>query len=328
MTVSGSGALRSAVDDKLFIERVPVFINVRDRLNCLRRLLGWLESAGHRSITLIDNGSTYPPLLEFLNGCHYRTIRLRRNLGHTVLWRLPQLREVITSQWFVYSDPDVVPAESCPLNVVAHLRDLLEQFPNYFKAGLGLRVDDVPDCYHLKTKAVAWETAVYGRQIAPCAFQADVDTTFALHRPKTPYLTGPAMRLRGIFQAHHLPWYADSSQPDEEELYYRAHVRGRITTWNTAGDLRPSRPPGPGGIAARMEMDPHGVLNEILRSKSGRFMLALRPLRWMAGRSVATWKTDSNTTAAEVRDAIMRLLASDEWQAAWRLAEPLRRLQL
>ncbi len=322
-----TGVPDPAIDEKLFIECVPVFINVRDRLNYLKLLLGWLDWAGYRNITLIDNGSTYPPIVEFLNACRHNTIRLRKNLGHTVLWRLPQLREILASQWFVYSDPDVVPGEHCPPNVVVLLYRLLRQFPLYLKAGLGLRLDDIPDHYHLKGKLIEWEESLYGRQIAPDVFQADLDTTFALHRPRTPYAIGPAMRLRGIYEARHLPWYANSAQPEEEELYYRSHTKRGITTWNTSGDLRPSRHPGPGGIAARMDVNPEGVLNEILQSKSGRMMLALQPLRRLVGKSVGCWKTNTNITPSQARDSIMELMFSDEWQAAWSLAEPWRRLQ-
>ena len=43
----------------------PIFINCRDRITCLSVLVDWLEKAGHENIYLLDNDSSYPPLLEY-----------------------------------------------------------------------------------------------------------------------------------------------------------------------------------------------------------------------------------------------------------------------
>ena len=99
----------------------------------------------------------------------------------------------------------MIPTQQCPLDAVAHLHGLLERFPDYLKAGLGLKIDDLPDHYHLKQEVIRWETTLYGREITSGVFQADIDTTFAIYRPGTPYIVGPAMRSRGRYEARHLP---------------------------------------------------------------------------------------------------------------------------
>jgi hypothetical protein len=43
----------------------PIFVNCRDRLESLLALLDFLERAGQEQIYLLDNDSTYPPLLEY-----------------------------------------------------------------------------------------------------------------------------------------------------------------------------------------------------------------------------------------------------------------------
>ena len=45
---------------------MPILINSFNRLSCLRRLIMWLTRAGYRRIYVIDNDSSYPPLLAFL----------------------------------------------------------------------------------------------------------------------------------------------------------------------------------------------------------------------------------------------------------------------
>jgi hypothetical protein len=322
------GALsRSTSEETEFLETVPVFINVRDRLSCLEQLLKWLERAGHRNIVLIDNASTYPPLLRFLEQNNYRTIRLKRNLGHTALWRVKELRGIIAKQWFVYTDPDVIPADTCPLNVVAHLHRQLQEFPFYLKAGLGLRLDDIPDCYHLKQRVIDWEQQLIGEEIAPDVFEADVDTTFALYRPGTPYIMGPSIRFQGRYSARHLPWYTDSSLPDEEERYYRSHASPGVTTWNVYGDVRYQNEIGPGGIAAQIESAPHAFLKKILRTKPGRVVSLLAALRSLSGNGRRAWMIEEPLTPEQAKQTIAKIIASDDWNFAWRITEPMRRVK-
>jgi hypothetical protein len=310
--------------DADFVATVPVFVNVRDRLSCLKQLLGWLERAGHRNITLIDNASTYPPLLRFLQQCGHQVVCLRRNLGHTALWRIRQFRSVIAQSWFIYTDPDVVPAECCPPDAAAHLYSLLQRFPNYLKAGLGLRLDDIPDCYHLKQKVIRWEQQLIGKEIAPGVFQADVDTTFALHRPGTPYITGPSMRVHGIYEARHLPWYADSESPDEEELYYRGHASVGVTTWNTSVEIQQQNCPVGGGTAAQLEADPYSLLNHLRNLKFGRIARAIGAFRRVLRLSSAALTNADAMNFEQAQQAVLALIRSEEWSLAWRLTEPVR----
>jgi hypothetical protein len=318
----------STPEEKEFLETVPVFINVRDRLSCLMQLLKWLERAGHRNITFIDNASTYPPLVSFLDENNHRTIRLRRNLGQTALWRVKELRGVIAKQWFVYTDPDVVPADTCPRNVVALMYRQLQEFPIYLKAGLGLRLHDLPDCYHLKQSVIDWEQQLIGKEIAHNVFEADVDTTFALYRPGTPYTTGPSIRFQGMYSAHHLPWYSDSSQPDEEERYYRRHASSNVTTWNVSGEERYQKATVPGGVAAEIGSAPSAYLKRMLATKTGRVASFHASLRALAGKGRRGWVREEPLTPEQAQQTVIKFILSDDWSFAWRVTDPLRRVKL
>ncbi len=46
---------------------VPIFINTRDRLGVMKKLIDWLLGAGYRKLIILDNDSTYPPLLEYFS---------------------------------------------------------------------------------------------------------------------------------------------------------------------------------------------------------------------------------------------------------------------
>lgn len=199
-------------------ECCPIFINVRDRVSDLRRLVAWLERAGHERIVLLDNASTYEPLVEYLRGSPHDVVWLGRNLGSRALWHA----DLAPGEHFVWTDPDVVPVDSCPLDAVAHLKELLDHYPDP-KAGLGLYLDDVPDA----CRSLTWEREIVGpdRAIAPGVFLADVDTTFALYRPGAGF-TFEALRTGWPYQVRHMPWYSAGRELTAEDRYYLDHANG------------------------------------------------------------------------------------------------------
>ena len=202
----------------------------------LAQLLEWLGRAGHRNIVILDNRSTYPPLLRFferLSGV--RLVRLADNLGHMALWRSGALTQLGIETPFVYTDPDIVPDAGCPLDAVDHFARLLLRHGGPAKVGFGLKIDDLPDHYRHKQEVIDWESQYWAaaRQIRPGEYWAQIDTTFALHTPQAPYDV-PGIRTGPPYVARHLAWYADSADPDEEERYYRAHASPSVTTWTGA----------------------------------------------------------------------------------------------
>lgn len=311
------------------VRSVPIFINVRDRLQPLIKLLDWLNRAGHENVILVNVASSYPPLLKFLDTCPYRVVNLKRNLGKYALWRISTFRQTIDTEWFVYTDSDVVPTETCPLDAVVYFYHLLQRFPNYLKAGFGLCLHDLPDQYHQKQKVLQWESGLYGRELAPGVFQADIDTTFALYRPHAAPTAGPAMRTRGLYEARHTPWYIDSANPDKEEIYYQVHARSATRHWrlNREPGGKSELPPIAGGIAARIESDPRAVLTDLLSSKTGKALFACRLARRLAGKPIMPRDARNYTSAAEIRRAILEILTSDEWRTALNITTSLRQLK-
>ncbi len=211
----------------------PVFIPVRDRLTPLRALLAWLERCGGFEIWLIDNASTYPPLLEFLDSTEHRVVRLERNLGH----RSPFLSGVVQREshgrYFVISDPDVVPDDGCPLDAIGHFRKLLDRHPDIDKVGFGLRIDDVPDSYPLADEVRAWESRFWADEIEPGVYRADIDTTFALYRPlERRHREDRSLRTGSPYLARHTPWYVSPEDITDEDRWYRDHAEPTTANWD------------------------------------------------------------------------------------------------
>ena len=67
--------------------KIPIIINNRDRLYHLKKLLDYLESKNINEISIVDNQSTYLPLLEFYKKTNYKIYRMQKNLGYLSLWK-------------------------------------------------------------------------------------------------------------------------------------------------------------------------------------------------------------------------------------------------
>jgi len=178
-----------------------------------------LAAAGHERIILLDNASTYPPLLEwYKRDCPHTVVRLGRNLGKLALWKAG----LEPSEPFVYTDPDVVPTEDCPPDLVERLAHLLARHP-VPKVGPGLFLDDVPP----SLRSLSWERGpqINGREIEPGARLSLIDTTFALYRPGIRFNL-EAIRTDHPYQARHLSWYREKNPTDEDRFYLQHAIAG------------------------------------------------------------------------------------------------------
>ncbi len=214
-------------------EQYPVFIPVRDRLEPLQLLLEWLASVGQHEVWLIDNDSTYRPLVEFLDGTEHQVVRLGHNLGHRSPWLSGTVQRHAYGRYFVVTDPDIVPDEYCPSDALDRFRDLLERYPEADKVGFGMRIDDLPDHYPLKADAIDWEWGFWRDEVEPGVYRAGIDTTFALYRPlERRHELLRALRTGAPYVARHLPWYIDPAQLSDEDRYYRVHADPTMSNWD------------------------------------------------------------------------------------------------
>jgi hypothetical protein len=207
---------------------IPIIINCRDRVTDLSALVDWLELAGHQRIVLLDNDSTWEPLLDYYARTPHEVVRIGANLGHLALWESGR----VPDEWFVYTDPDIIPAETCPPDLVMHLYAAMLGWTGRVKAGPGLKIDDIPAHNLTWDVSDAAERGYWApeREVAMGLFDAAIDTSFALYRPNSRFALAPALRCGKPYVARHMSWYADTLNPTEEERYYIAHASGS-STW-------------------------------------------------------------------------------------------------
>lgn len=218
---------------------IPIYIISYNRLEYLRQIINWLEHYGYNNITIIDNASSYEPLLKFYETCGHEVIRMDKNYGHKVFYTSRRFFWKRLFSFYVLTDPDLAPVEGCPADFVEQFMKVMMKYPRYYKAGFSLKIDDIPDGYYLKHEVVAWESQFYEEPLDSSGhsyqiYKAILDTTFALNSPEI-YHCVPLLRLKAVrtgapYQLRHLPWYV-TQRSDEEENYNRT-IRSDITTWN------------------------------------------------------------------------------------------------
>lgn len=216
------------------LKETPIIINNFNRVKSLRGLLKWLEDAGYNNIHIIDNASTYPPLLDYYDQINFPVYKCQ-NLGAHALWKNSELWNKIKWGLYVYTDSDVVPMDSCPSNFVEQAVLYFQRFPSIQKIGLSLEINDLPDSYAKKTDVLAWEGQYWQKKIDSFLFDAAVDTTFAVYKP---FAKGgwwiKSGRLDRPYTASHTPWYENSQSLTDEERFYRHSVIKGVSTWTDA----------------------------------------------------------------------------------------------
>ena len=216
----------------------PVYINCRDRVTELRELVAWLERIGQERIILLDNDSTWEPLLEFYDQTPHGVCRLGRNCGSKALWEAG----IVPDERFIYTDPDLIPLPECPADAVQRLVDVLDRY-DADKVGLGLYLEDVPE----EGNPLAWERQLVAHELEPGIFGSQIDTTFALYEPGRPHGTANAIRLGHPYQMRHMSWY--KTELTDEDRHYLA--RAADGHWGSAKQYGPARErfePPPGGF--------------------------------------------------------------------------------
>jgi len=211
---------------------IPIIINSFNQLTYLEQLVTRLEEMGYNNIHIINNDSTYPPLLKYYSSTKHPVYNLGKNLGFEALWN-SDIFKLFRNDYYVYTDADVVPIDECPNDILRRFLEIMQKYPKAQKVGLSLKIDDLPDCFKDKKKVIEWEHNWWIKPLESGMFDAQIDTTFALYRP---YSSGKAnfvelnIRTDFPYQARHLPWYSDSTNLTEEQKFYISKCKV-ITHW-------------------------------------------------------------------------------------------------
>ena len=220
------------------IADLPCFIIAFNQLTYLQSIVNFFLKIGATNVHIIDNNSSYQPLIDYLTTVPFTVHTMKKNYGHMVLFDNPAFEDIINNNYFVLSDPDVLPVEECPDDFMTFFFDILLRHPTKNKVGFSLKINDLPSCYKLRSNVIAHQSRFYKNETlykGVKIYDAAIDTTFALYRPRREWWrTGDfyaAFRVASPYAARHLPWYRDLSRPTDEELFYR-ETDASSSNWN------------------------------------------------------------------------------------------------
>lgn len=193
---------------------IPVYLISFNRHEWLKNMAKECERFSD-NIIIVDNQSSWPPLLEWLQHCDYKVIYSPQNYGKKVVWEM----NLPIDNFYVVSDPDL-DISTVPAEVLTYLREGLLRYPDYASAGLSLSMEGVHRFFADRVKAGEskfWKETVDGK-----FYRAAIDTTFAMYRlgDKPSYGNRPALRAVPPYTAKHIPWYMDPANMTEEDKHY------------------------------------------------------------------------------------------------------------
>jgi len=208
-------------DSKINFYDIPIIINNRNRLTFLKEQLNWFEKNKHKNIIIIDNQSTYLPLINFYENLNHRVIRLNKNYGYLSLW-ISGLFNEFKNEFYVYTDPDIVPIDECPKDFLNYFYETLIKYNEIDKVGFGLKIDDIiiNSKFIINNEKKFWTNKYKNTNF----YKASIDTTFALYKPNRfgGYWLN-SLRSDYPFIARHLPWYKNYNEI--ENKFYLENIK-------------------------------------------------------------------------------------------------------
>lgn len=225
---------------------IPIIIISFNQLFYLEKLINFLLNRKFENIIIIDNNSTYPPLLDYLKKIKSK-VKIEfmdKNGGHKVFFNNKELLEKYGKGYYVITDADIVPNDNLPENFMNILISKMDKFfRGINKIGFALKIDDIPDYYPLKDKVINWEKQFWKYNLEDNIYKAAIDTTFALYKPNYPKKFNNKQFVEGIrlsenFEARHGGWYIDENNISEETKYYFENATNS-SSWkfNESGNL-------------------------------------------------------------------------------------------
>lgn len=218
------------------VKQIPIIIISFNQLKYLKALVDFLLRNHYRNIVIVDNDSSYKPLLDYFKTMPSQVTlyRLKQNNGHLVFWKHKALFERYTKGYYVVTDADVLPLDACPDDFLKTFIKLLDKAYDRTKVGFSLKLDDIPDTNPNKSNILIWESKYWATKIHPLAYKAEIDTTFALYRPGYQYQLKDftkAWRTDYPLQARHGGWYLDINYLTDEQKYY-IKTANQSASWN------------------------------------------------------------------------------------------------
>ena len=220
-------------------DSIPVLINNFNRVQLLKEQIDWFLSLDDKvCIIIVDNDSTYPPLLDFYRKIDHPLIQVvmlgfnswRKGVEYIGRKKLKKFDK------YIITDSDLLPYPTTPKDIVGHISKLLDKYPEYNHIGASLEIGDIPNKNPLKDQIINFESKYWSpkaKLLNNEVFVAKIDSTFAMYRSTSKVLiTEPALRTNRPYTIKHMDWYLSPQEFSEEYIYYLKSCKS-FATWAT-----------------------------------------------------------------------------------------------
>ncbi|WIY26306.1 FkbM family methyltransferase [Parasedimentitalea psychrophila] len=250
---------------------IPVFINSYNQLTYLRDTVEWFAKHGFENVTVLDNQSEFPALLDYLDSDLLRAtakpVQLPENMGPRRALA-EAAKDPDTDSGFIFTDPDLALPQAPAADMLKVMLSAGRRH-GFRKVGLALSLD--PEIIDLdrvtyNTRTVGQVEKKYWTQaVEDGVFRATTDTTFFLYVPQDGDARRfndfglrqakiPAIRVgREGFVAIHRPWLFNDTIDEAEQAYYfeaaKAHSTFVAAQKTIGTKMNLSDPKGAGSIA-------------------------------------------------------------------------------
>lgn len=227
-----------------FFANTPVIIPSYNQFYYIKNTIKQLKRFGLENFIILDNGSTYRPLLKWFAGTPIPVVINSNNPGPRDFFTNPEIWDYLPN-YFIVTDPDLEYPNAIPDSLVEDLKEISEE--NFWpKVALGLYKEDAKNMVPMvkEWEVDYWKNVIgYTKNKNPI-YEAKTDTTFALYNKK--FVTRPydiswdgnfftAPRVCGVYLCKHWGWYYKKPLPKEEYTFYK----NTITHWSsTEHELR------------------------------------------------------------------------------------------
>lgn len=221
------------INEYVLRKTLPVIICVFNQYTYLKNLISKLNQNGFFNIYVLDQKSTYQPLINYLkdnNGKNFTVFYESMNYGPHNFF-VERKYQVFSGMPFLYTDPDIDFNYLAP-NFLTKFFELSNLY-KVFKVGSALYIpkdSEIKPGISLfgnqgnKISVENHERQFWVSEIQTGVYNSPIDTTLHVFFPEyykeeQPLITGLRVGLDG-FVIKHLPWHKDDPMPEDELNFY------------------------------------------------------------------------------------------------------------
>lgn len=230
------------------IKDIPLIIPNYQQFSYLKNLINQFRFYyPENPVVVIDNGSDYQPLLNYLNYLQEKeNVQVVLTGKNEFIENINKYLASAKPEYYIISDSDISILPSTPPNFLEVFKTAIDVY-GFHHAGFGLKVDDLPEWNPKSAWIAGDERNLLQRSVSIThedktysAWAAPLDTTFCLFKrdtggweaPMRPKFWDSSVR---IFEAYHLPFYLDGSRINNEMKHYYATCLRRDDSKPSAG---------------------------------------------------------------------------------------------